>query len=994
MRRIVLFAVAAAFIAVPLSSAATYDPSVRTIDGSKNNEAHPTWGQAGAQYLRVASPNYADASATPVAGPPARYVSNRFFNDTSQNFFSENSLSQWGWAWGQFMDHVFGLRDERELSAERAPIRFDASDPLERFRNDFGVIPFFRTPSASPAGPREQINTVDSYIDASNVYGDSLARLEWLRRGRVNGDLSDNSASLLLPDKYLPRLADRNVALPNPQMDIMGRLNLDSTRAVVAGDVRANENIALTAVHTLFAREHNRIVGLLPASLSEEDKFQIARRVVGAEEQYVTFTEFLPAMGIYLPRYSGYDKNVDATLTNEFAAVGYRAHSQIHGELPAFAPHGRYSAAQLASLEAQGVGVEDDGTTVTLDVPLNVAFGNPDLLQLIGLGPVLKGLGVERQYKNDEQIDNQLRSVLFGVPLPDAPDPAACFDGQPHDGCFNGVVDLGAIDIERGRDHGMPYYNDLRAAYGLPPKRSFADVTGEGPGSDGAVSIDDPSILEFTELRDANGNVVPLGSPDAAEDPVSGTRRSTVASRLRAIYGPWGGIDKLDAFVGMLAERHVPGTELGELQLAIWTKQFQALRDGDRFFYGNDDELRVIQSTYGIDYRHTLAEIVTENTNTPVQGNAFAAQVDAGGLVAAYGFDDGSGSVAADSSGHGNDGTTAATTWVSGGKFGGALSFNGTSSWVTVPDAPTLDLTRSFTLEAWVKPTALGAAAWRTVVLKEQPGELAYALYAHAAGPPQAIVFTDTEHPAVAPAKLALNAWSHLAATYDGANLALYVNGAQVASVPAPGAVAASQLPLRIGGNSIWSEWFKGLIDEVKVYNRTLPVDEIQADMATPVSAHGVVQARVAGDPAIEADVDPNAPGLAEAYPATAGTTGTVTAVRVYVDAASTATRLVAGVYDNAGGHPGSLLAIGSVDSPTGGAWNTVQVGSATLAAGTRYWIAVLGPTGSLAFRDRFTLASPVVTETSGVPSLDTLPLEWTRGTTYDDGPISAVAIG
>src|SRR5439155_7260866 len=130
-------------------------------------------------------------------------------------------------------------------------------------------------------------------------------------------------------------------------MDLMGPLEGNAAKAVVAGDVRANENIGLTAVHTLFAREHNRIVAALPDTLSDEDKFQIARRVVGAEEQYITYQEFLPAMGVTLPAYGGYKDGVDATLSNEFATVGYRAHSQIHGEMEPTAPAGRWTAAQL-----------------------------------------------------------------------------------------------------------------------------------------------------------------------------------------------------------------------------------------------------------------------------------------------------------------------------------------------------------------------------------------------------------------------------------------------------------------------------------------------------------------------------------------------------------------------------------------------------------------------------------------------------------------------
>src|SRR5580765_3489067 len=141
--------------------------SGRTLDGSGNNAAHPAWGQAGTQYLRVAAPNYADGISQMVAGPSPRYVSNRIFNDLGQNLFSENDISQWGWAWGQFIDHDIGLRDE--TPAEHAPIAFNALDPLESFTNDFGALDFARTPAAPSTGsvvPRQQVNTITSYIDA------------------------------------------------------------------------------------------------------------------------------------------------------------------------------------------------------------------------------------------------------------------------------------------------------------------------------------------------------------------------------------------------------------------------------------------------------------------------------------------------------------------------------------------------------------------------------------------------------------------------------------------------------------------------------------------------------------------------------------------------------------------------------------------------------------------------------------------------------------
>ena len=406
----------------PGGSSAAQVSAERSLDGGANNGGHRDWGRANTPYPRLAAPNYADGAGQMVSGPSAQYISNRVFNDSAQNLFSENSVTQWGFAWGQFLDHTFGLR--AEVGGENAPIPFDASDPLESFQNDLGEISFTRTKAApaSRSGVREQLNTVSGYVDASNIYGDDRDRLEWLRQDPVDGDLTNNSAKLWLPDGMLPRAVARDGASP-PQMGEFGRLLAASELAMVSGDVRANENIGLTATHTLFAREHNRIVDALPGDLSEEEKFRIARRVVGAELQHITYSEFLPALGVRLKDYAGYDATANPGITNEFATVGFRAHSMIHGELEPSAPDGTYTDQQLTAFQAQGIEVEHEDGVTTLVIPLSLAFGNPDLLTEVGVGPVLKALGAEPEYKNDEQIDNQLRSVLFQVPKPDAVDP-------------------------------------------------------------------------------------------------------------------------------------------------------------------------------------------------------------------------------------------------------------------------------------------------------------------------------------------------------------------------------------------------------------------------------------------------------------------------------------------------------------------------------------------------------------------------------------------
>ena len=584
----------------------------RTLDGAGNNAANPDWGRAGTNYLRVGAANYADGASQMVAGPPTRFISNRIFNDLGRDIFSENGISQWGWAWGQFMDHDFGLRVQ--TGGESSPIAFDSGDPLERFTNDFGQIPFSRTPAASGTGtgsPRQHANTISSYIDGSGVFGVDDARLDWLREGPVDGNSANNDAELLLPGGFLPRRDARGDASSAPSMDLMGGLAATPSRAAVAGDVRANENIALTSLHTLFAREHNRVVAALPNTLTEEQKFQIARRVVGAEQQFITYEEFLPSLGVDLPAYTGYDPTVNPGLQNEFAVVGYRAHSMIHGDFETTAPPGSYTAAQIQDFRDQGIDVVQRPNGVDLTIPLTAAFGNPDLLEDVGMEPLVEALGDETQYRNDEQIDDTLRSVLFQVPRPGIPDPSVCGSPVVDPDCFTGVIDLGATDVERGRDHGMPSYNALRQAYGLPVVTSFTQITGEptdqfpnDPQIDQADPINDPDILDFIQ-----GN----------------NRRTTIAARLRAIYG---NVNAVDAFVGMVSERHLPGREFGPLQLAIWRSQFETLRDGDRFFYLNDPALETIRQQFGVDFRQSLTDVIERNAGVDADANVFTVADD------------------------------------------------------------------------------------------------------------------------------------------------------------------------------------------------------------------------------------------------------------------------------------------------------------------------------------------------------------------------------
>ena len=174
--------------------------TARSLDGSGNNTAHPSWGKAGTNYARVAHASYTDGIAKMAGGPNARYVSNRIFNDVGQNLFSENNISQWGWAWGQFLDHDMGLRNENPGSDASVP--FDATDPLESFTNDTGSIAFNRTPAAPGTG-------VGNDAPAGQHAQQLHRRVERLRRQRGAARLAAQR-----PGRRQPERQQRNTPAP------------------------------------------------------------------------------------------------------------------------------------------------------------------------------------------------------------------------------------------------------------------------------------------------------------------------------------------------------------------------------------------------------------------------------------------------------------------------------------------------------------------------------------------------------------------------------------------------------------------------------------------------------------------------------------------------------------------------------------------------------------------------------------------------------------
>src|SRR2546425_6460313 len=209
-------------------------------------------------------------------------------------------------------------------------------------------------------------------------------------------------------------------------------------------------------------------------------------------------------------------------------------------------------------------------------------------------------------------------------------------------------------------------------------------------------------------------------------------------------------------------------------------------------------------------------------------------KAQAPGLVAAYGFAEGAGTTVADSSGNNNMGTISGATWTTAGRFGSALAFNGTSAVVTVPNSTSLQLTTGMTLEAWVYPT-VAPTGWRAVIDKNVDRYYLMASSDQGNRPVIGGTWAAGNQNTVGPSVLAVNTWTHLATTFDGATVRLYVNGAQVASQAQTTPLTTSTGTLQIGGDAYTGENFAGLIDEVRIYSRALSVAEIQADMTTPV---------------------------------------------------------------------------------------------------------------------------------------------------------------
>lgn len=514
----------------------------RTYDGSNNNIENPEWGAAHTAMPRICTVDYADGISVPKLDeqydrPNPRVISNQLFEQV-ENIQDQLQLSDYVWVFGQFLDHDISLVENNPAELlDNIVIPED-----DQYFTPGGKIFMSRSNASEGTGtdvnnPRQHDNLISSFIDASAVYGSDESRANWLRSYQ-DGKLKTSLGNLL---PWNTTTGEFNDAIDHSAPDMADDTHT-LTKYFVAGDVRANENPLLLSFHTLFVREHNRLCEEMKTQhpqWTDEILYQRARKLVGGMIQQITFEEWLPSMGVKLKPYSGYKTNVDPSISNEFSAAAFRiGHTLINSNL---------------------IRLQDDGEDMAGgSISLKDAFFNPQAVILTGgIEPFIKGMATQVQQEMDCKVIDDVRNFLFGAP------------GQ-------GGLDLAAININRGRERGIPSFNTIREDIGLPKLNSFYALTKDQPTAD----------------------------------------------LMEQVYGD---IDNLDAWVGMVSETHIDGQSLlGEVMMTILEDQFEALRDGDRFYFENDDQ--ITESEKKAIRNIKLRDIIMRNTSvTLMQQEVFRA---------------------------------------------------------------------------------------------------------------------------------------------------------------------------------------------------------------------------------------------------------------------------------------------------------------------------------------------------------------------------------
>ncbi len=329
----------------------------RSLDGTCNNLERPLQGAANTPFLRLLKPSYEDGVGLPVgwsgSKPSARLISSKII--AAKEVQGSNDFTLMLMQMGQFLDHdldlapvspsniVFDTNNPTALSSCSSICHNDAPCfPIPVPENDTRIkrqcMPFTRSSAVCGTGApsvllgskhilREQINILSSYIDGSMVYSPIESTAEKIRAlgtGKLKEGIKlTSSAKSLLP-------FDNDTLI-----ECSTGVHSNRSKCFLGGDMRTNEQIGLTTMHTIFMREHNRIadvlLGLNP-HWNGEKLYQETRKILVAEWQHMVYSEYLPKIlgQDYLGEYSGYDSNIDASIANGFATAAYRfGHSQI-----------------------------------------------------------------------------------------------------------------------------------------------------------------------------------------------------------------------------------------------------------------------------------------------------------------------------------------------------------------------------------------------------------------------------------------------------------------------------------------------------------------------------------------------------------------------------------------------------------------------------------------------------------------------------------------
>ncbi|XP_044118193.1 thyroid peroxidase [Neovison vison] len=548
----------------------------RLITGACNNREHPRWGASNTALARWLPPAYEDGLSEPRGWnphflyngfplPPVREVTRQVIQVPNEAVTEDEQYSDLLAAWGQYIDHdiaftpqstskaAFGGGADCQLTCENQNPCFPIQLPSNASGSAGGsCLPFYRSSAAcgtgmqgaffgnlSSANPRQQMNGLTSFLDASTVYGSSPAVEKQLRNWTSpEGLLRVNTRHRDAGRAYLP-FARPTACAPEPSPR-----GTTAAPCFLAGDSRASEVPALAALHTLWLREHNRLAPALKAlnaHWSAHTAYQEARKVVGALHQIITMRDYVPkvlgpeAFQKHVGPYEGYDPAVDPTVSNVFSTAAFRfGHATVH-------PLVRRLDADFQ---------EPPGLP---PLRLQDAFFSPwRLLKEGGLDPLVRGL-LARPAKRQvpEQLMNEeLTERLFVL-------------GS------SGGLDLASINLQRGRDHGLPGYNAWREFCGLPRLQTRAD------------------------LRAVFAN-------------------ASIAGRIMDLYGH---PDNIDVWLGGLAETFLPQARTGPLFACLIGRQMKALRDGDRFWWERRGVFTEAQRRALA--RHSLSRVLCDNTGLP-----------------------------------------------------------------------------------------------------------------------------------------------------------------------------------------------------------------------------------------------------------------------------------------------------------------------------------------------------------------------------------------